>query len=335
MLLCWRKSWPVLTRLTDELSRLCVGGRRLEVVIKNSSGEIIAGNPNLVLSLNAYEYHSLPSSQGSTASPSVMDASPVVSPSPEHYRSNTIAAQTVQAHLPNQYHVDQSESFIEQHAASSLVSPVLQAASVSQMGYVSMTPTVPTTQTYVVTQLTPTQTMQPSYTARAPPYYCNSQTVGLDGSPTVSAVTPNPSYLELIPPQQQSPKTVYIQNVHYQATWKDLKDHLRTRGGHVDHCKIFTEEDGRSKGRAIATFRTSSEAQRAVRDLDGKKFQGKRLKVTMNNILEKNGELQPESLAELELPCKKHAKATSADRRLEEPVVVDGSRSQLALRTKC
>jgi hypothetical protein len=140
----------------------------------------------------------------------------------------------------------------------------------------------------------------------------------------VCAAMPNTPGPE--PAPNQSQRTIYIQNVHYQATWKDLKDHLRGKtAGHVDHCRIFNGEDGRSRGRGIAIFRTAGEAERAVRDVDGKKFQGKRLKITLN---------EPARKEDPQAPVEKLSTSSSAGRSSKGtgPLVVDGT--QLVVRRK-
>jgi hypothetical protein len=137
----------------------------------------------------------------------------------------------------------------------------------------------------------------------------------------VCAAMPNTPGPE--PAPNQSQRTIYIQNVHYQATWKDLENYLRGKtAGHVDHCRIF------NGGRGIAIFRTAEEAERAVRDVDGNKFQGMRLKITLNEPVRKE---------DLEASVEKLSTFLSAgrDSKGTGPLVVDGTQLVMRRKVKC
>ena len=61
---------------------------------------------------------------------------------------------------------------------------------------------------------------------------------------------------------------VFVGNLSWDAGWQDLKDHMRS-AGNVAHVEVLTKPDGRSKGCAIVEYERRSEAERALRDLDG------------------------------------------------------------------
>jgi RNA recognition motif-containing protein len=72
-------------------------------------------------------------------------------------------------------------------------------------------------------------------------------------------------------------KTLYVGNINYQATEEDLKP-LFSEYGEVISVKIINDrETGRSKGFGFVEM--ESGADTAVEELDGKEFQGRRLRV--------------------------------------------------------
>jgi len=72
-------------------------------------------------------------------------------------------------------------------------------------------------------------------------------------------------------------KTIYVGNINYQATEEDLKP-LFSEYGEVLSVKIINDrETGRSKG--FGFIEMESGAETAIEELDGKEFQGRRLRV--------------------------------------------------------
>jgi len=72
-------------------------------------------------------------------------------------------------------------------------------------------------------------------------------------------------------------KTLYVGNINYNATAEDLKP-LFAEYGEVLSVKIINDrETGRSKGFGFVEMESGADA--AIEELDGKDFQGRRLRV--------------------------------------------------------
>jgi len=72
-------------------------------------------------------------------------------------------------------------------------------------------------------------------------------------------------------------KTIYVGNINYQATEEDLRP-VFSEYGEVISVKIINDrETGRSKGFGFVEM--ESGADTAIEELDGKDFQGRRLRV--------------------------------------------------------
>ncbi len=72
-------------------------------------------------------------------------------------------------------------------------------------------------------------------------------------------------------------KTIYVGNINYDANAEELKD-LFSQYGEVLSAKIINDrETGRSKG--FGFIEMESGAETAIEELDGKEFQGRRLRV--------------------------------------------------------
>jgi RNA recognition motif-containing protein len=57
---------------------------------------------------------------------------------------------------------------------------------------------------------------------------------------------------------------VYVGNLSWNVTWKELKDHMKTSGSEVIRCDILAFPDGRSKGCGIVEFADAEAAQKAL-----------------------------------------------------------------------
>ena len=72
-------------------------------------------------------------------------------------------------------------------------------------------------------------------------------------------------------------KTIYVGNINYNASAEDLKP-LFAEYGEVLSIKIINDrETGRSKGFGFVEMESGADA--AIEELDGKEFQGRRLRV--------------------------------------------------------
>lgn len=67
---------------------------------------------------------------------------------------------------------------------------------------------------------------------------------------------------------------VYIGNLSWDVTWKDLKDLCRTVG-EVKRADVVEDSQGNSRGYGIVEFATAAEAQAAVETLTGQELRGR------------------------------------------------------------
>merc|ERR1719427_662267 len=73
-------------------------------------------------------------------------------------------------------------------------------------------------------------------------------------------------------------RRVYVRNLPYEAKWMELKDVMK-KSGHVEHVEIFLDNEGRSKGCGVVEFKNLEDASKAIKELDGKDFQGRTLRL--------------------------------------------------------
>lgn len=57
---------------------------------------------------------------------------------------------------------------------------------------------------------------------------------------------------------------MYVGNLAWEVTWKELKDHMKQGGCEVTRADILASPDGRSKGCGIVEFESAEGAQRAL-----------------------------------------------------------------------
>ena len=71
---------------------------------------------------------------------------------------------------------------------------------------------------------------------------------------------------------------LFINNLSYDTSWQDLKDHFR-QCGDVERAEVITNADGRSKGFGTVRFVKESDAEAAIQRLNGAELQGRTLEV--------------------------------------------------------
>lgn len=75
--------------------------------------------------------------------------------------------------------------------------------------------------------------------------------------------------------QSRSNRSVYVGNLSWDVTWQDLKDHMRSLGGLVEHADVLTEPSGRSKGCGLVTFATVQDTEDAMDRLNNTELKGR------------------------------------------------------------
>jgi RNA recognition motif-containing protein len=83
---------------------------------------------------------------------------------------------------------------------------------------------------------------------------------------------------------------VFVKNLSYETTWKELKDHFRSAGS-VDHAEVMETASGRSKGWGLVRFARPRDAAAAVEQLNGVELQGRALQVRIDR-----GKQHPEEM---------------------------------------
>mmetsp|Transcript_33329 Transcript_33329/g.71410 ORF Transcript_33329/g.71410 Transcript_33329/m.71410 type:complete len:403 (-) Transcript_33329:316-1524(-) len=67
---------------------------------------------------------------------------------------------------------------------------------------------------------------------------------------------------------------VYVGNLAYSVSWRELKDHMR-QAGEVAFCDVMLEPSGRSRGCGLVAYKTAEDAQRAVDELHDSELNGR------------------------------------------------------------
>merc|ERR1712028_305429 len=75
---------------------------------------------------------------------------------------------------------------------------------------------------------------------------------------------------------------LYVGNLSYDTTWRDLKDHFN-QAGEVVRADVKTSESGRSKGFGIVRFTRPEDADAAISSLGGVELDGRSLEVRPDN----------------------------------------------------
>ncbi len=73
---------------------------------------------------------------------------------------------------------------------------------------------------------------------------------------------------------------LFVGNLSYGTTSADLESHFRQIGETTSAQVITDRESGRSRGFGFVEMASNEDAQRAVRELDGKELQGRTINVS-------------------------------------------------------
>src|SRR6185369_15770891 len=73
---------------------------------------------------------------------------------------------------------------------------------------------------------------------------------------------------------------LFVGNLSYGTTSADLENHFRQIGETTSAQVITDRESGRSRGFGFVEMASNDDAQRAIRELDGKQLQGRTINVS-------------------------------------------------------
>mmetsp|Transcript_19868 Transcript_19868/g.25065 ORF Transcript_19868/g.25065 Transcript_19868/m.25065 type:complete len:501 (-) Transcript_19868:1552-3054(-) len=75
---------------------------------------------------------------------------------------------------------------------------------------------------------------------------------------------------------------LFVNNLSYDTSWKELKDHFR-QCGDVERVEVIEGPDGRKKGFGTVRFYKAKDASKAIETLNGVELQGRQLEVRHDN----------------------------------------------------
>lgn len=84
-------------------------------------------------------------------------------------------------------------------------------------------------------------------------------------------------------------RRVYVGNLAWEVSWKDLKEHMKSTGLEVKLANVMTTPDGRSKGCGIVEFLTAADAQQAVLTLNDTELKGRQIFVREDREEQRGG----------------------------------------------
>ena len=76
---------------------------------------------------------------------------------------------------------------------------------------------------------------------------------------------------------------VYVGNLPFDTSWQDLKDHMKSAGT-VVRATMLEGKDGQSKGCAVVSFATATDAQRAIDTLSDSELGGRKIFVREDRV---------------------------------------------------
>ena len=83
---------------------------------------------------------------------------------------------------------------------------------------------------------------------------------------------------------------VYVGNLAFSATEKDLRDAFSPYGELTEVVVIMDRFSGRSKGFGFVTFANDENAEKAISEMNGKEVQGRAIKVSVAKPMEERSE---------------------------------------------
>jgi RNA recognition motif-containing protein len=81
------------------------------------------------------------------------------------------------------------------------------------------------------------------------------------------------------PPAHQGGKQLFVGNLSYDVTWKQLKELFQKKCTGVEHADVMEGPNGRKKGYGTVQFATEGDASRALSKMNGFTFEGRKLEV--------------------------------------------------------
>lgn len=70
---------------------------------------------------------------------------------------------------------------------------------------------------------------------------------------------------------------IYLMNLAYEATWKEVKDLFRNEVGGVSFVELYNDSNGRPRGCGIVEFESRELTSKAIRKMDNFEFMGRKM----------------------------------------------------------
>ena len=89
---------------------------------------------------------------------------------------------------------------------------------------------------------------------------------------------------------EEAQNKLYVGNLPYSASEADLNSHFASAGEVVEAVIITDKMSGRSKGFGFVTMKDVATADKAIKELDGKEFQSRPLRISIARPMRSNNE---------------------------------------------
>ena len=83
--------------------------------------------------------------------------------------------------------------------------------------------------------------------------------------------------------EREIERRVYVGNLSWNVTWKELKDYMK-QIGHVVHADVLMYRDGRSSGGGIVEYASIKDAKRAIEELNDTMLDGREIFVREDRV---------------------------------------------------
>ena len=87
--------------------------------------------------------------------------------------------------------------------------------------------------------------------------------------------------------EEENKSKLYVGNLPYSTTSDQLKETFGKVGEVVEAIVITYKDTGRSKGFGFVTMATSEDAEKAIKEMDGKELDGRPIRVSIARPAEK------------------------------------------------
>jgi len=88
--------------------------------------------------------------------------------------------------------------------------------------------------------------------------------------------------------EEEAKNKLYVGNLPYSGSDPELNAHFAAAGEVIEATIIMDKMSGRSKGFGFVTMKDEAAAEKAIKELDGKDFQGRPLRISIARPMRTN-----------------------------------------------